>query len=107
MKTHIYLIECRDAEETYYKIGYTKNNVIKRLKQLQTGSSYELRIVYDFETEFGTKLESTLHRMNELKRVRNEWFNLSQTDVLEFWTNCEKIEKNFKILKDSNNVFFK
>lgn len=43
---YIYLI--RNRENLTYKIGVTKNDPEKRVKQLQTGNSDELDLLYTF-----------------------------------------------------------
>ena len=47
---YIYLIE--DKNNNTYKIGVTKGDPKKRLKNLQTGNSSELEIKYLFEYKF-------------------------------------------------------
>lgn len=66
------------------KIGYTKNNPIKRLKQLQTGSSNNLELLYYFNVD-SIATEKYLHRYFDFDRVRDngEWFNYS--DNIRNW----------------------
>ena len=54
----VYLIMA--TESGRYKIGVSKNPT-KRIKQLQTGSNEELRLVESFETKFPHKIEKALH----------------------------------------------
>jgi len=104
----IYLIESIRDYDTVYKIGYTKsNNAKKRLIQSQTGNDGNLKIVCEFNTKYGTTLEKTLHNFYKHNNIRNEWFSLSNEDITNFIKNCERVEKNFDFLKESNNYFFK
>lgn len=105
IKNKIYLIECINEYDTYYKIGITKNSVKSRLKQLQTGNSSHLKIVYIYETKFGTKLETSLHNYFNHKKIKNEWFKLDIEDVVNFKKICENIENNFQLLLDNNNYY--
>ena len=99
----IYLLECTDENQTVYKIGFTKGSVKNRIKNLQTGNSYEIKELCVFETKY-IKLETTLHNQFSHCRKTGEWFNLNISDVANFLNTCEKIERNFDLLKD--NYFF-
>jgi len=71
----VYLI-C-DAKNNTYKIGVSKN-VDKRLKQLQTGNSNDLHLVYKIRTEHPFILESMLHKtiVQFLPRIFSSWEEL-------------------------------
>ena len=113
-KSHkIYLIHCKVIN--LYKIGISINPR-KRLKQLQTGTPYELSILYLHESECAYKIEKILHNKFASKKVAEnfrfdferligEWFELSTKDVLSFEDNCKKIEETIEILKKSGNPF--
>jgi len=105
-KTFIYLIESVDNFETIYKIGHTKNKPYLRVRQLQTGTGANLKLVCSFGTEYGTKLEVVLHNMFKSKQVRNEWFRLDLDDVINFTKFCEMYEANIKMLSESDNIHF-
>jgi hypothetical protein len=106
--TTIYLIECiNEYDEPIYKIGHTKNDPIKRLRQLQTGNGRVLKLVGYYSTRYGTKLEKTLHRRYSHLNVTNEWFRLSFEDVINFKKVCDIIESGLRTLEESNNYFFK
>lgn len=105
---YIYLIKCEDeSDQIKFKIGYTKGRVEKRLKQLQTGSTYRLSIQTIFETKYGMKVETTLHNMYAHNNILNEWYILTNEQVINFNNTCKKIEKNFDFLKQSKNHYFK
>lgn len=85
----VYFIICMDAERC--KIGFTKGDVYKRLKSLQTGSSSELILVAKHP---GTpETERAVHDKFAHLRLRGEWFEL--TDELRaymvsaLWTMSE------------------
>lgn len=102
MTGYVYLI-CDSITDTY-KIGRTKNNVQKRLKQLQTGCSSELFVVNEYKTEYPVQLESFLHRKFINKRLLNEWFKLDSFDVKNFNNVCEHYEKIIKSLNEEELV---
>ena len=87
---YIYLIRNSHFE---YKIGMTKQNVNRRLKQLQTGNSEDLELVKYLMVENYKKVEKSLHNHFSHKRINREWFNLSKNDVSDFEKNIRKYEK--------------
>ena len=99
----VYLLA--NLDKGHYKIGITSSTVEKRVKQLQTGSSEPIDIIAVFETDFHSKVEKTLHRKYDSKRLEGEWFMLEPEDVTSFLTECQKTHDNFQAMKDSGNPF--
>lgn len=103
----VYLLECSNNDDTVYKIGFTKGSVQERIKNLQTGNSYEIKELCNYKTKYNQKLEQSLHNhYSHCRCKKGEWFNLNIQEISTFIKNCERIEKNFDFLKD-NNYFFK
>lgn len=98
----IYLIE--DKNNEVYKIGMTKGDARKRLKQLQTGNSTNLELLETYETEYPHRLETILHRRFKSKNTTGEWFSLTLEDVVNFKQTCESVDNIIQIMKD--NIFF-
>ena len=102
MSKFIYLIQ--SSENGKYKIGLSVNPK-KRIKQLQTGSGEELKLINIFKSEFPHLVEKGLHKhFNHLNAI-GEWYNLSIKEELNFINECERFEKSIKILKDMGNEF--
>lgn len=100
----VYLIGNID-NDNICKIGVTKkHNINERMNQLQTGSSNELYIRDYFETKYPYKLENMLHRHFHNKNILNEWFELSNDDIMNFKNICKKYENILLSLKE--NPFF-
>jgi len=100
----VYLI-C-DPSNNVFKIGVTKkNNIIERIKKLQTGNSTELFISSYYECEYPFRLEKLLHSKFHNKRQIGEWFSLDATDIGNFKIICQKLEYIIYSLK--NNPFIK
>lgn len=99
---YIYLIydEGLDA----YKIGVTRSKDSKRLKSLQTGNASDLRIIYLYECEYPFRLETMLHNKFRNNNIKNEWFHMSDEDVLSFQAICHTL--NETILKLKDNPYF-
>jgi len=95
----IYLI--RDTDR--YKIGFSKEPK-KRLKQLQTGSSEVMELVYEVECDNVSKVESSLHRYYDSKRKNGEWFALEYDDVKGFVELVKKVDSNLRMIKESSTL---
>ena len=102
MNGFVYLIA--DTINETYKIGKTKNDVNKRLKQLQTGNSSELILIDTFKTDYPYRLESILHNKFRHKQIQNEWFALDNNDVINFKKICQETNDLILLMKD--NIFF-
>lgn len=103
MKKNIYLIKQQDTN--FYKIGVTKKEPIKRLKELQTGNGNELILIKVFQSSFAYKVERSLHLHFKDKSVNLEWFLLEENDLLDFDNVCVQYEQSFQFLKDHNHFF--
>lgn len=101
MVKYIYLIH--SLEDSNYKIGVSIRPK-KRLKQLQTGNSSELKLVETYKSEFADQIERTLHRRYTHLKKEGEWFNLGISNEVTFVSECEKIEKNLIYLRNSENI---
>jgi len=98
----IYLIQSQ--EDGYYKIGVSKHPK-KRVKQLQTGNSSELKLIESYQSEHAHQVERTLQRRYLYLKKEGEWFDLSIAEDVSFLTDCQRIEESIIVLKKSGNVF--
>lgn len=94
----VYLICAEINGERLYKIGYTRREVEKRIKELKTGNAADFYIVNSFKSKWGTKIESQIHQRLKYKKVNGEWFKLSDEDVDSFIDICEQIDNNLEIV---------
>ena len=105
----VYLLCELGSDPERYKIGITKGDPIKRVKQLQTGCSNVISLLNSFESEYYHKIESSLHR--EYKSYSTdggkEWFELPTELVFKFKDRCNQLHDTFKMLEESGNPFFK
>ena len=100
MDGYIYLIGEMDNIDIY-KIGVTKKDINKRIKELQTGSSNELYVRSYFKTSFPYKLEKMLHRHYSNYNKINEWFTLNESEASDFINTCKKHEELIESLNDN------
>lgn len=98
----VYLIQ--SLEDSYYKIGVSKHPQ-KRIKELQTGNSSELRLVEMYQSEFANSIEKTLQRRYSHLRKEGEWFDMGITNEVSFLNECKQIEETLTFLKKNNSVF--
>lgn len=71
------------TDSNYIKIGYTKNDVKKRLKQLQTSNPNRLFLLGYIDGD--KKREKELHKkfFSSIARINGEWFSPTQ-DLLDY-----------------------
>ena len=100
--SYVYLI--RNCENDTYKIGVTKNDPQKRVKQLQTGCSSPLDLLHVFETNYPYRLEKMLHIQYTSQKECGEWYNLSLDQVNSFLDMCNNLQNTLNVLLD--NPFF-
>jgi hypothetical protein len=65
----IYLICAEIGGEKLHKIGYTKRTIEQRIKEFKTGNASDFYIVDSFQSKWGTKVESQLHRHFRNKKL--------------------------------------
>lgn len=78
---YVYLIHMKDTP--YYKIGISTNNPSKRLSELQVSTPYDLVLIESFQVPNPRMLEREIHRVLAHCRVRGEWFEDTDGDVLK------------------------
>lgn len=103
-KGFVYILHAPELDA--YKIGVSKD-VDKRIKQLQTGNTCDILLVDKFLSNYPYKIESCLHRKYNMENVKGEWFHLSNEQVQSFKMDCIKYERNFMVLEEMDNPFFK
>ena len=99
----VYLIA--NEEWTQFKIGVSTKELDKRLKSLKTGNGSEIFLVKSFDTTHHRKVEKWFHNKYNSKRLVGEWFSLSDEDIVNFISDCEKAHDIFQYLVNSDNPF--
>ena len=85
-----------------FKIGMTKHKDInKRIKELQTGNPYKIWIRDYYETNNPLKIEKMMHARHASSNIKNEWFDLTAEEVINFKNECIQCEKILEALKDN------
>ena len=101
MKENVYLI----TDGLFFKIGKTRKDVEKRLKELQTGNSSNLQLIDSIKVKNASKVESIMHRMYKHRQQINEWFDLIIDDVKKFKENCLMIDNNIELLNENKDNY--
>lgn len=99
----VYLLKT-EGENPKYKIGFTRREISKRIKELKTGNDKEITLVSYFESRWGTKIESTLHHILKLKNVSGEWYELDDIMVKNFILECKSIHDSYELLERTNTL---
>ena len=105
----VYLLCELGSHPEKYKIGITKEDPRKRIKQLQTGCANEIALIHTYESRFYRKIESFLHKeyaKYSTGEGGTEWFELPPEVIFGFIDRCTQIDNNFKALEESGNPFF-
>jgi len=100
MKGFVYLL----CDGEHFKIGMTKKDIHKRISELQTGNPNEIYITSFHETNYPYRIEQMIHFRYHTSKIKNEWFDLSLEQVINFKKLCYECEEIINKLKD--NPFF-
>jgi len=91
---YVYLLKIGNS----YKIGASKN-LPDRMKSLQTGSVDDIKLEHTIYTDTPYQLEKQLHYRFKHKRIKREFFNLDNDDIVYIknikadWSNDHFLEK--------------
>lgn len=100
----LYLI--KEDGTDHYKIGITKQPIINRVRQLQTGCPHKIVLVDYYETN-DKKLEQLVHARLKSFNTSGEWFNLPLDEVITFKKTCREVEEQLAYLRKHNHFFQK
>lgn len=108
MKGYVYLILQVDSEgNELHKIGISKNHPDARVKQLQTGNPNQIRLLNFYESKNYKKVEQWIHsKYSQNKTLAdNEWFLLTNEQVISFTDDCKKADETICFLQENNHFF--
>ena len=85
-----------------FKIGMTtRKDINKRIQELQTGNPYEIWVRDYYETDNPLKVEKLMQAKHSQSNIKNEWFDLTVDEVINFKNECMQCEKLLEALKDN------
>jgi len=80
---------------TYFKIGRS-SDVLRRLRQLQTGSAEDVVLILTLKFRNCATMEKQIHRRFKEKRLRGEWFDLKPKDIKWIVFKFQKYIRTYK-----------
>ena len=93
--SYLYFVECKELD--LVKVGYTSQNPIDRVKQIQTGFPYDVNLVHSFRLESNMwcarNYESYVHKKINSCLVGREWFKSSDIKVSEILTELKSFNE--------------
>lgn len=92
---YVYFIY-EENEFNFFKIGFTCD-LDARLRQLQCGNRRILNIYKYIECDDPYKLEQSLHKKYNNRRIYNEWFEITKDEIDKYITKFNKIDKCDKL----------
>jgi len=81
MNGSVYILKIEG--QNAYKIGMTIIGLADRIRDLQTGCPYKIVAVFHGQVEDESSLERYLHTLFCEKKIRGEWFCLSELELSE------------------------
>lgn len=92
MQGNVYIVKA----ENYYKIGKTIGSVENRIKMLQTGCPFKMKLVALYNGDYFSEIEKELHIVciDYDVHIHLEWFELDK--MIDFFQTLE-IDYDFKI----------
>lgn len=103
---NVYLLMSTDSdgEKELFKIGVTKSQIEKRIKSLSTGNPNKITLLKSYYSKNYKEIEKWLHSRYSLNKTesKNEWFYLTNEQVLNFVETCKKIDETINLIKSTN-----
>jgi RNA processing factor Prp31 len=95
-----------DGEKELFKIGITKTSIEKRIKSLSTGNPNKISLLKSYSSKNYKEIEKWLHSkyFSNKTESKNEWFYLTDEQVIKFNDTCKEIDETINFIK-SNNTY--
>lgn len=101
----VYLINAESTQE--YKLGMSKADPLKRVKQLQTAHKNKLILVYTIKSKHYNLIEKTIHKLySRYNNGLNEWFEFPNEIVQEVIAKMKELSSidNAELIRQQGNV---
>lgn len=98
MTGYVYLL----CDGYKFKIGMTcQKDIYKRISELQTGNPNEIYITAYHKTNYPYRIEQMMHLKYNCSKFKNEWFDLTTEQVINFNKECIICEEILQALKEN------
>lgn len=106
MKSFIYLIYAEIGSIGQWKIGVTRRKLEERLREHKTSNPNIVGITAYYETDSSLVygIESLLKRWYKRDIIEGEWIRFEAITKDKFLKDCQKIEHNFKFIKNNSTL---
>lgn len=105
---NVYLLMSTDSdgEKELFKIGITKSSIEKRIKSLSTGNPNKIILINSYKSKNYKDIEKWLHSRYSLNKTisKNEWFVLTDEQVINFVETCKKIDETINYIKSTSTL---
>jgi len=105
---NVYLLMSTDSdgEKELFKIGITKSSVEKRIKSLSTGNPNKIVLIKSYNSKNYKEIEKWLHSRYHINKTesKNEWFYLTDDEVMKFIDTCKKIDETISFIKSTSTL---
>lgn len=105
---NVYLLMSTDSdgEKELFKIGITKSSIEKRIKSLSTGNPNKIILINSYTSKNYKDIEKWLHSRYSLNKTisKNEWFVLTDEQVINFVETCKKIDETINYIKSTSTL---
>ena len=95
-----------DGLKELFKIGITKTSIEKRIRSLTTGNPNKITLINSHISKNYKEIEKWLHSRYSLNKTQsqNEWFYLTDEQVLNFTVTCKNIDETINLIKSTSTL---
>lgn len=101
----VYLLKSESDQGTAFKIGFTSQQLSKRIKQLQTGSPHKLVAESLYPSPRAAAIEKALQRRFSYRKTHGEWFDLTLEEAMSFQDECARLDGVLEVVEDKYNGY--
>ena len=101
------LLEIDRSDNESYKIGISKRDPAKRVKELQTGNPNTISVARMYQSDNYLKVEKWLHKKYSYLKTEanNEWRMLEPEHVFSFIEDCKEADDIITFLQKNNHFY--
>ncbi len=98
-KKGYYIYVIRHGDTNMYKIGISKLTIQTRISAIQSGNPIKLNCIQQIYTPNASIIEKKIHNIFSKNKIRGEWFELSDKNLLKIKQIINNIDKEISQLK--------
>ena len=98
-KKGYYIYVIRHGDTNMYKIGISKLTIQTRISTMQSGNPIKLNCIQQIYTPNASIIEKKIHNIFSKNKIRGEWFELSDKNLLKIKQIINNIDNEISQLK--------